>query len=261
MRYLRLYLYFMQFSISRALEFRLDFTFRIVMDMFYYLVNILFFKVIYLHTPMLAGWSSEQVQLFVATFLIVDGISMTVFSSNMWWIPELINKGGLDYYLIRPVSSLFFVSTRDFSVNSLINLFMAMGIFIYALIDLPGEISFLKLLFFIVLIINGTLLHYLLHLLLTLPIFWTHSSRGFVDLFYSLGMAMERPHRIYKGGLRIVFNFLLPFTLIASVPAQLYMEAFDVMTFVHLTVVTAIFWMLILFIWKKGLKNYSSASS
>ena len=39
MRYLRLYLYFLRFSFSRAMEFRLDFYFRILMDVAFYVVN------------------------------------------------------------------------------------------------------------------------------------------------------------------------------------------------------------------------------
>ena len=45
---------------------------------------------------------------------VADAIHMTVFSNNMWWFPIFINRGDLDYYLIRPVSSLFFLSLRDY---------------------------------------------------------------------------------------------------------------------------------------------------
>lgn len=261
MRHLRLYAYFVQFSISKAMEFRLDFTFRILMDIFYYAVNIMFFKVIYLHTPMLAGWSEEQMMLFVSVYLVVDGLNMTIFSTNMWWLPDLINKGGLDYYLIRPISPLFFISTREFSANSFLNLVMAIGIFIYSLYQYPTPFSVWELLFFILLIINGTLLYYSCQLLMIIPVFWTQSSRGFVDLFYSLGMAMERPHKIYRGALKIVFTFILPFALIASFPATLFMDKFSWATLIQLIVVTIVFWNVVLFVWRKGLGVYSSASS
>src|SRR5690606_38761263 len=118
---------------SKAMEFRLDFTFRILMDIIYYVVNILFFKVIYLHTPVLAGWTEEQMMIFVASYLLVDAINMTFFSTNMWWLPYHINRGDLDYYLIRPVSPLFFLSLREFSANSFLNLLMALGIFTWTL--------------------------------------------------------------------------------------------------------------------------------
>jgi ABC-2 type transport system permease protein len=130
-RYLRLYLFFLQFSFSKALEFRIDFFFRIAMDIMYYFVNIALFKILLLHTPLIAGWNEEQMMVFVGCYLLVDAFHMTVFSSNMWWLPYYINRGELDYYLIRPVSPLFFLSLREFSANSFINLIIAYKHLIY----------------------------------------------------------------------------------------------------------------------------------
>jgi ABC-2 type transport system permease protein len=80
-------------------------------------------------------------------------------------------------------------------------------------------------------------------------------------LFFSMGIAMERPDRIYKGWLRAVFTILLPFALIASFPARLFIEKFDWATFLHLVAVTLGLWMVMLFFWRRGLRVYSSASS
>lgn len=260
-RYFRLYAHFLRFSFSKALQFRLDFSFRILMDILYYLVNILFFKVIFLHTSVLGGWSGEQMMVFVSCYLLADAINMTVFSNNMWWLPNFINKGELDYYLIRPVSPLFFLSLREFSANSFLNLIMAGVFFTYSLMQLPNAISFGNLALLLLLIMNGALIYYCTQMMMILPVFWTQSARGFVDLFYSMGLAMERPDKIYKGWLRIVFTIILPFSLIASFPAKLFLEGFHWGTFIHLSLVSIALWSLMLFTWSRGLKNYSSASS
>lgn len=261
MRYLRLYLHFLQFSFSKAFEFRLDFFFRVFMDLIYYLVNIFFFKVLFLNTPLVAGWTGDQMMVFVASYLLVDALNMTIFSSNLWWLPTFINKGELDYYLIRPVSPLFFLSLRDFSANSFLNLLMAAGFFAYALTNSGMTLTLFNVTLLVLLIFNGTLLHYFLQMLMILPVFWTHSSRGFVDLFYSMGMAMERPDRIYRGALRVIFTMLLPFALIASFPAKIFIEGLRFDVLLHLGVVTVIFGVLLSAVWRAGLRNYSSASS
>ena len=260
-RYFRLYLHFLQFSFSRAMEFRLDFTFRIVMDVIYYIVNIMLFKILFLHTELIAGWNEEQMMIFVASFLLVDAVNMTVFSTNLWWLPTYINRGDLDHYLIRPVSPLFFLSLREFSANSFLNVVIALGFFIYTLISYSGPIEIFQLLGLILLLINGTLIHYCIQMLMILPVFWTHSPRGFIDLFYSLGIAMERPDRIFKGWLRVLFTIFLPFALIASYPAKFFIEGFELHDFIHLTLVSVMIWIIMLFVWRKGLKSYSSASS
>ncbi|TWW08286.1 hypothetical protein E3A20_25820 [Planctomyces bekefii] len=93
-RYLRLYAYFLQFSFSRAMEFRLDFFFRIVMDLVYYLVNIAFFKLLYLHTGTLAGWNERQAMVFVSIYLLVEAVHMTVFTDNLWNMGDFVYRGG-----------------------------------------------------------------------------------------------------------------------------------------------------------------------
>lgn len=260
-RYLRLYAHFLRFSFSKAMEFRVDFFFRILMDIIYYTVNILFFKVLYLHTPLLAGWDEQQIMIFVSSYIMVDAISMTVFSSNMWWLPFLINKGELDFHLIRPVSPLFFLSFKEFSANSFMNLILAVAIFIYSLVGYEKPYTMAEVLLLVTLIINGTLIYYCCQMLMILPVFWTQSSKGFMDLFFSMGIAMERPDRIFKGWLRVLFTIFLPFALIASFPARLFIEKFDWMTFLHLASVSCALWGVMLLIWRKGLRAYSSASS
>jgi ABC-2 type transport system permease protein len=260
-RYLRLYAFFLQFSFSKAMEFRLDFSFRILMDVIYYIVNIALFKVLFLHTDLIAGWTQEQMMIFVGCYLLADAINMTIFSTNLWWLPYYINKGELDYYLIRPVSPLFFLSLREFSANSFVNLLMAGGFFIYSLATYSGPWEPVRLIALCLLLINGALVYYCIQMLMILPVFWTQSSRGFVDLFYTLGLAMERPDRIFRGWLRVIFTIFLPFALIASFPARIFIEGISQEILIHLTLVSIGFWFLMLFIWKLGLRNYSSASS
>lgn len=260
-RYIRLYLHFLRFSFSKAMEFRVDFFFRILMDIIYYAVNILFFKVIYLHTPFIAGWREDEIMVFVASYLLIDGIIMTVFSSNMWWLPFYINRGDLDFYLIRPVSPLYLLSLRDFSANSLVNLLIASFFFVYALINYSGSIGALDLFFYVLLIINGVLLSYVMQMLLIIPVFWTHSKRGFIDLFYSMSLAIERPHQIFRGWLKVVFTAVLPFALVASFPATLFFRGWDSSMLIQLGIITALAWTVMLTAWKIGLRNYSSASS
>ena len=93
LRYLRLYAYFIRFSVSKAMEFRFDFFFRVFMDLAYYGIQIGFYNVVFLQTPSLGGWNRDQALVFMGAFLVVDGISMTVFSNNLWWFPTAVNRG------------------------------------------------------------------------------------------------------------------------------------------------------------------------
>jgi ABC-2 type transport system permease protein len=260
-RYLRLYLYFLRFSFSKAMEFRLDFFFRVIMDIAFYLVHIAFFGIIYKHTSMIGGWNFDQVLIFICGFFVTDSIHMTVYANNLWFLPQYINKGDLDYYLVRPVSSLFFLSVRDFAANSFVNFLVAMGLLSWSIYRYPGDFSITQIIIYLILLLNGSYLYYLIHMLFIIPVFWTHSGRGFEGLFYAMKQFTERPDQIFNGLLRKILTTVLPFLLIASFPAHILFDGIDLKIILFIIIVTIIMTFFLIWFWNKALQNYSSASS
>lgn len=265
MRYLTLYLHFLRYSASRALEFRLDFFFRVVMDLIYYAVSLAFFTVIYGQTPLLGGWNLDQIYLFVCAYLLSDALFMTIFSNNLWWLPLFINKGDLDYYLVRPVSSLYFLSLRDFAANSFLNLLAAAGLVVWAVARYPGELGAGRLAVYVLLIFLGTFLVYLNRLMFVLPVFWIHSSHGLLEVSWSLTHLGERPVTIYRSWLRLALLTVVPLGFMAWVPAAALFSGPGWgpiwRLLLHAAAVTAGLSALVAWLWRRGLAAYSSASS
>jgi ABC-2 type transport system permease protein len=261
MRYLRLYACFLRFSFTRAMEFRLDFGFRIVMDMVWYVVNFLFFWVLFRHTAVLGGWDYDQSLVFLGGVFVSDALHMTVFSNNMWWLPFLINKGDLDFYLVRPVSSLFFVSLREFAANSFINLLMAAGLLGWALMRYPGPLGAGRLALYLACLLAGVFLHYILNLVFLLPAFWMHTSHGLREIYFSMSETITRPAGIFTGWVRRLLVTILPFTLIVSFPTRALFEANPWPVVAHLAAATAGAFLGALLLWRAGVRSYSSASS
>jgi len=231
------------------------------MDIVFYIVNILFYDVIYKHTDLIGGWDRSQMMVFVAGFLLIDALNMTLFADNLSDISFLVNRGDLDYYLIRPVSSLFFLSLRSFAANSFVNLLMAAGLLVYALLHCSTPATPLSILIFILFIFNGTYLRYLVRMLTIIPVFWLHSSRGLEMMFYHLVRFLERPDAIFTGAVRIILTTILPFALMVSFPARLLLDGFNPWIVLHITAVTVLLTLLVIFWWRRGLRAYSSASS
>ncbi len=261
LRYLRLYLHFLRFSVSRAMEFRLDFYFRVIMDGVFYAVNIGFFSVLYRHTSLLGGWDLDQIYIFVCSYLLVDALYMTLFANNMWWLPIFINRGDLDYYLVRPVSSLFFLSLREFAANSFLNLILAAGLTAWAVLRYPHPLEFGRGLLYAAFLLLGTFVLFLTRLLFLIPTFWLHSGIGLRELSWSMDALSERPVQIYGTWLRRALLTVLPFGFVASVPAAVFFEG---LTLDHLALAVSVaggLFLVALWGWRRGLTVYSSASS
>jgi ABC-2 type transport system permease protein len=260
-RYLRLYGKFLEFSFSRGFEFRFDFCVRIVMDIIYYIVNILFYKVIFSHTSLLAGWNEQQGQIFVAGYLLVDALIMAVFADNLFFLPTLIQNGDLDYYLVRPVSSLFFVSLRSFSSSSLINVLIALGFVGWTIAHGSEGVVMSRIPLFLAMLTNGAILHYIMAMFLVTLVFWSQSGRGLLGLAWSLSKFMEKPHGVFSGVLRYLLLTILPFSLMASLPASYLFGEVNGGMVLHISVVTSLLFGLMVMCWRLGLRNYTSASS
>jgi ABC-2 type transport system permease protein len=227
----------------------------------YYAVAIAFFKIILNHTPNLGGWSDAQMMIFISGYCMIDALNMTLFSNNMWQLPTLVNRGDLDYYLVRPVSSLFFISLRDFAANSFVNLIITGGLLTWAVSRYPEPISAWKIVLFLLLMLNGTAIFYCMNMLCNMAVFFTHSGEGFGHMMWTMMKLGERPDRIYTGFLRRLVTFVLPFALIASFPTRLMIEEFDWGILLHIAGVTACLFTFTIFMWSRALRSYSSASS
>ncbi len=261
MRYLRLYAHFLRFSFSRAMMFRLDFFFRFFMDLVFYAAQMAFFAALYGHTRTLGGWTWEQARVFVAGYFVVDALHMTVFSSNAWWFPFLVNRGDLDYYLVRPVSSLFFMTLREFAANSFLNLVVAVGILAWALCGHPEPLGAGRILLYGALLLNGALLYGIVHWLFLVPVFWIQANRGLNDVFFGCMGFLGKPHGIFQGWTRRILLTALPYGLMASVPAALLFEGATLGWLAHLASVTGGLFLVLVLLWRRGLRAYASASS
>ncbi|MEM7262106.1 MAG: ABC-2 family transporter protein [Planctomycetota bacterium] len=261
MRYLRLYLNFIRFSFSRAMEFRVDFFFRVVMDCVFYATNLIFFHILFDHIEGLGGLGLDEIYVFVAGYLFADAVTMTIFANNMWWLPQLINRGDLDYYLVRPVSSLFFVSLREFAANSFLNLIIAGGILGWALLRHPGDLGLGVMTIHVGLLLVGVFINWMVNLMFTLPVFWLHSNTGLRQLFLSLEVFGERPHRIYRGWVGRLLLSVLPLACIVSLPTFILFEGPSAETVWPMVLVPPLLFLVVQITWRRGLKSYASASS
>lgn len=260
-RYLTLFIVIVKVSFAKATAFRFDFWCRVGMDFVFYGVSIAGLKLLYLHTSDLGGWSESQALVFLSGYLLLDALQMTFISHNLWQFPSDVTNGQFDYVLVRPVSSLFWISLKEISVSSVVNLTGAFAVFVWALHGFDQSISGIQYILFSLFLLNGLFLFFLVRILFSMPVFWLHSPYTFERIFYSLQPFLERPHQIFRGWVRVFITTIIPFALMASVPAHFLFNEASSLLIIQTMTVTFCFAIVVLFLWGKALKSYSSASS
>ncbi len=261
MRYLRLWLSFLKMSWMADVEYRLNFSMRILGEIVWYITQLSVFEVLYTHTQSISGWDVHAMRVFMASLFLADTIYMILFSENLEHFFSLVRKGDLDLYLVKPINSQFMVSCRKIAVAHVVNFAIVAAYLVWAISGLTQAVESVQLLTYFVLIIFGVMTVYSLKFMFSTlsVIFQELSSIQFVwHQLYRLG---TRPDPIYPRVLRILVMTVFPIAFFASVPARILVEGFSAVNL--LTAVSLALGLLLLshLFWKSALRKYSSASS
>lgn len=227
---------------------------KIVRYIFYF--GFLYFLV--KQTNGLAGYESNQVLFFTATYVLIDTLAQFFFRSVYSFRP-LVVTGDLDLVLIKPVNPLFRVLMGGPDPVDLITIppIIAIVVYIGSLLS-PTP---MQIFYFIVLAINGLLIATAFHIavlsfgIITLEI--DHTIMIYRDLT-SMG---RLPIDIYKEPLKGILTFLIPVGVMVTIPAKALMGLINPLGIFSALLFGISLLMLSFKFWKFALKKYSSASS
>lgn len=225
------------------------------------ILNLIFYQVLYLNVEEIAGWSKPQVLIVLGFYFIFDFILWGLIWQNMQQIPEKINRGTLDLELIKPINQQFLLSFRSIGFDDFHSLLIGIIIIIYALNlgnikpTIPDILqTVLALLIAFIYVYAGWFSTICLA-------FWFDRIDNLHFLFPSLRHFWRVPQPFYKGILRGILTFVIPATLVTTVPAKLLLdqpalELFLILVFFAIATLLFSSWF-----FKFSLKRYSSASS
>src|SRR5262245_41224963 len=172
-RYLRVYLACWRNCLARELEFRTSFALSAGSTMLWALFSMLLAGLIFSNVRQVAGWDLDRMFILTGTFLLVEGLSAALFHRNMQRLSELVNKGELDFVLIRPISSQFLVSVRYVDFGDLPTAVVGIAYIVIGVGRLglaPGPVEIGS---YLVLVLSALVSLYAIWFLLVTLVLWT----------------------------------------------------------------------------------------
>ena len=261
-RYFSVWKAFFRNTLSRDMEFKLNFIFEIFIDAVYYGSLFFFFQIIFQFTDSLGDFNKDAVIIFLVTLYISDLLYVFILGGNVFNINNAVKQGDLDFILIKPINSQFFISCRYVMTNALISL----SILICLLIRLTylyhgNEIFFINYIFYTVSLIFGIFIFYSFEFIIASLAFWFRNFSYAGWLAGELTKYSRRPDSIYKNFFRKTLFTIFPMAMVSSVPARFLIFGVNIKLLLLQIVVSIIFLWFTTLIWKKGLLRYESASS
>lgn len=263
--YGRILLRFWSNSLIREMTFRGHFLVKVVSELIWVALLLVFVKVIFSKTPHVGGWTEEQYLFLIGTHMLVTSLFEAFFFTNCWRISHLVRNGDLDFVLLRPVSAQFLLSFERVDYSALANVPVGIALCVYSLIAQGQTITPTQVGLFVLLIAAGVLILYSLLFMFAITSVWLIRQTGIDHLwFYTVSLA-RYPAEIYErfagGVLWFSLVFIFPILMVSNLPANVMVRSFQ--PFMVAYVVGSGFVLLATstFVFRFALRFYRSASS
>lgn len=259
--YARIWLASARYAIVRTLMFRGDFFVWALVELFWMAVNVLMVSVIYEHTETVAGWTKYEMLLLVGTSMLVQRFLMGFFWSSIFEMGRNIRSGNFDFFLAQPGNVMFTATTRKLDPDSLINSLVALSVVIYSARQLHLAPGVMDIAWYALLVACGVVIHYSVLVLCISAAFWMTSAQGIEGSYFTLSEFSRLPRQAFHGLANVVFVWTLPMVVVSNVPAHTLLHGFDPGLTAWVVGITAAWFGLTVFVFNRGLRRYSSASS
>ena len=260
-KYLNVYAKFLQTSLASELEYKTN----IIIDFFTAVLSLIgsifLLSIFFQNSSFIGGWKFEQVLTIQAVYTILNGITNTWFNPNLTEIVKHIREGTLDYVLIKPVDSQFYISLKKITPSGFLEIILGFSLLIYCLII--NEIDFnLKffLLFFVSIICSISILYSLWFFISTTTI-WFVKTWNATEVLRSFLYIGRFPLSSFSLSLRIFFSVFIPIAFITTIPSEVFLGLAQEWAILLEIIISAIFLLSSRKFWLYALSFYTSASS
>ena len=248
-------------SLTRDMEFKANFIGGIIVDFIFYGTHFFFFSIIFSYVDSLLEFTKHDVMIFLIITFLSDTFYMFFFSGNLNKINQLIIKGDLDFFLLKPINSQFLVSFRYVKSYTILSLFILGILLINLCMQSPRDITFINFLAFNFSFLLGLILWASFDFCISCLSFWfkNFSTGGWFS--HEVMKFSMRPDTIYTGWLRKSLFTILPMAFITSVPTRMLIYGPSKNYLLGQICITLLFLCLTRLMWIRGIAKYESASS
>ena len=237
---------------------------NIFSTIFYTVSQILFIEVLFSNVKDIAGYSRDQLLLFMFIGQVGFYVSW-VIHGNLDELIVAVNKGSLDALLIRPVPALFYITFKKVKIFSMLRDCIPSMVILGLVINWSSlNLNLANFAAGLAIALMGIVCTHVMHLLATLPVFWLGESSSILELSenieYNIGKVI--PLEGFGKNFKIIFSTIIPVLISAGISTSVALGKSNALTFlgaVFLVTVLALF--VRQYAWNKAIMVYTSASS
>lgn len=258
-RYLHVIILFWSTAIAAELEYRINFLLAALSSVGNLAGSLFGLFLFYRTGYTFAGWKWEEALVVLGIFTILQGFSAIFLVPNLNRIVDQVQQGTLDFVLLKPISSQFWLSARTVSPWGIPDLVFGIVVLVYSGNKLGiGPIDFILS---IIPLVFGTISLYSLWFMLGAMSIWFVKIYNVTEVLRGLLEAGRYPMAAYPAAYRFFFTFVVPVAFLTTVPAETLLGRGEILWIFGAGVLAIGLFLASCLFWRFALRFYTSASS
>ena len=260
-KYLKVYRNFLHTSLASELEYKTNILIDLITAILSLIGSIFLLSIFFQNNGSIGGWEFEQALIIQGIYTILNGISNTWFNPNLTEIVKHIREGTLDFVLLKPIDSQFFISLKKITPSGFLEIMLGFFLLFYCIKvnQINLNLSFLILCF--ITIICSICILYSLWFFISTTTIWFVKTWNAIEVLRSFLYIGRFPLNSFSFSLRIFFSVFIPIAFITTIPSEVFLGLSQSWKILLEVFVAIVFLFTSRKFWLFALKFYSSASS
>ncbi len=228
-RYWRVWLMFLKVSLSREMIFRLNFLIEVVTTCFWIAAQLLLFQIIFGYVSKIRDWSQPEYYGFMATGMLINAFVEMLFMPNCANLSEQIRTGNLDFAIVKPIDTQFFVSFQTVDISLLAQVAVSLGLLVYSVTASHVTVTLVSVLVYMFLVAVAVGFFYGMMIALASAAVFMGRNQGLYDFWFYVTSFARYPGDMYRQGVVgevfwFGFSFVIPILLVVTVPSRVLLQ-------------------------------------
>ncbi len=250
-KYLKVYKKFLHTSLASELEYKTNILVDLITAILSLVGSIFLLSIFFQNNGYIGGWKFEQALIIQAIYTILNGIT------NTWFIRE----GTLDFVLLKPIDSQFFISLKKINPSGFLEIMLGFLLLFFCIRinQINLNLSFLTL--SLITISCSICILYSLWFFISTTTIWFVKTWNAIEVLRSFLYIGRFPLNSFSFSLRIFFSVFIPIAFITTIPSEVFLGLSQLWKILLEVIVASVFLITSRKFWLFALKFYSSASS
>ena len=228
-RYWRVWLMFLKVSLAREMIFRWNFLIEVVTTCFWIAAQLLLFQIIFGHVKHIGDWSQPEYYGFMATGMLINAFVEMLFMPNCANLSEQIRTGNLDFALVKPIDTQFFVSFQTVDMSLLAQVAVSLGLLAYSVTASHVTVTLVSAVMYLFLVAVAVGFFYGMMIALASAAVFMGRNQGLYDFWFYVTSFARYPGDMYRQGavgefFWFGFSFIIPILLVVTVPSRVFLQ-------------------------------------